>query len=176
MKKFILIFTLFISACSSQFSAYRANPDNFNPGVEHYFSSDIEFQENTFGGPGVGTFKINSYVKNDNITWALSTLWISSYFKWLFINDIAFNIDGKIINATTQGIPTREVTALGVVEKNHIPVTDELIKLLSKANSVIVRVSGANYYVERTLTPEDVKNIRWYISYINQGNKPTITK
>lgn len=176
MKKFILIFTLFISACSSQFSAYRANPDNFNPGVEHYFSSDIEFQENTFGGPGVGTFKINSYVKNDNITWALSTLWISSYFKWLFINDIAFNIDGKIINATTQGIPTREVTALGVVEKNHIPVTDELITLLSKANSVIVRVSGANYYVERTLTPEDVKNIRWYISYINQGNKPTITK
>lgn len=176
MKKFILIFTMMLSACSSQFSAYKANPDNFNPGVEHYFSSDIEFQENTFGGPGVGTFKINSYIKNDTTTWALSTFWFSSYFKWLFVNDIAFNIDGNIIKSISQGIPNREVTALGVVEKNHIPVTNELINLLSKANSVIVRVSGTNYYVERVLTPDDIKNIKWYISYIKQGNRPTVTE
>lgn len=167
---------MMLSACSSEFLAYKANPDNFNPGVEHYFSSDIEFQENEFGGLGSGVFKINSYIKNDTITWALSTLWVSTYSKWLFVNDIAFNIDGKIIKSTSQGIPNREVTAFGVVEKNHIPVTNELIDLLSKANSVIVRVSGTNYYVERILTADDIKNIKWYISYIKQGNKPTVTK
>ena len=63
-----------------------------------------------------------------------------------------------------------------VMERNIYGVSDEFISKLENANSVIVRVSGTQAYVERTLSQEDIKNIKWYISYMKSGNRPTQSK
>ncbi|MFZ7157412.1 hypothetical protein ACLSZ3_08655 [Avibacterium gallinarum] len=176
MKKLLILFlSIFLTACAPKFSAYKAKQDNFSPGVEHFFSGDIAFQENDLGGPGVGMFKIHTYKKSSKLDWGLSTRWISLSSRWLFVNKIAFNIDGKIYTFDSMPSPLRQVISfggVGVEEINNFSVTNEFIKQLITAKSIIVRVSGSHFYLERTLTIEDINNIKWYITYIESGNEP----
>lgn len=180
MKKlFLTLVTVCLLGCSNltPFKAYQAPQDNFNPNVLHYFSGGIFYQENEFGGPGVGRFYLNTFDKDNVLTWTITTDWLSSSIggaKWLFNNTIAFNIDGKIYKFNGHAIPNTSVTGFGVIEKNSYSVSNEFIDKLSQANSVIIRVSGTQNYVERILTVEDIKNIKWYISYIKAGNRPAI--
>ncbi|AWI51775.1 hypothetical protein DDU33_09890 [Actinobacillus porcitonsillarum] len=178
MKKLFFIFSIIcLSACSlGKFDAYKAKPDNFAPGVEHYFSGDLYYQENDFGGPGIGTFNIHAFRKENNLSWEVHTRWISASSKLLFPQSIAFNVDGKILTFNNLAIANTSSFGLSVVQNQNFVVSDELIDLFSNANSIIVRVSGTQYYLERTLTPEDIKNIKWYISYIKAGNVPQIVK
>lgn len=167
---FVLLISIFLVGCAPKFNAYKAPQDNFSPGVEHFFSGNIAFQENEFGGPGVGNFQLHTYKKSNKFTWGLTTDWRGHSPNWLFVNQIAFNKDGKIYTFNSDPNPLRQVTLLYVEEKNHFNIPNEFIKELTTAQSIIVRVSGTNFYLERTLTNEDVNNIKWYISYIHNGN------
>ena len=178
MKKLFFIFSIIcLSACSlGKFEAYKAKPDNFSPGVEHYFSGDIYYQENNFGGPGVGTFNLHTFEKENRLSWEIHVRWISASMRLLFPKSIAFNVDGKILTFNNLTIPHTSSFGVSVVQNQTFAVSDELINSFSNANSIIVRVSGAQDYLERILTPEDIKNIKWYISYIKSGNVPQTAK
>lgn len=163
----LLASTVITGCTESPFQAYRAAPDYFSPGIDHLFSSPIDIQPNTFGGNGSAWFRFNTFKKNTVNSWNIETYWLGK--NWLFVNGIAFNIDGKITNYPSANGKREIVHSIGVSERHFSPVPQELITALTQAQTVIVRLSGQNYYVEKQLTAQEMTNIKWYIAFIKEG-------
>ena len=163
-----LLISILLTGCAeSPFQAYRAAPDNFNPGSEHLFSSPIDIQPITFGGNGSAWFRFNTLKKGTTSSWNIETYWLGK--DWLFVNNIAFNIDGKITNSPSTNNNREIVHSVGVSERQFSPAPQELITALTQAQTVIVRFSGQIYYLEKQLTAQEVTNIKWYINFIKEG-------
>lgn len=166
----LLIISFVVSGCASsrEFSAYLQSEDKFNPGVKTYFSDRIPLTKTSMFTLTKGDFSLFSTSSGENRRWHIETTYISE--NWLFVEALQFNVDDKIYALNSQPNPIRDIGYVfsGVIrEVNRFNVNDDLISALSAANTVYARLSGRNYYHEKKLTPNEIKNVKWYIGYIN---------
>lgn len=96
--------------------------------------------------------------------------------NWIFIEtgeSMVFLIDGEREGLiTSRGVISREVLYGGNIEERAIyPVIDpEIYHKIARANSVKVKVSGDDYYIERSLSDKNKKLfLRFYSNYVNQN-------
>lgn len=174
-----LIVSIFISGCASSgtFKAYLKNEDKFNPGVKTYFSDKIQLTKSSMLTVTKGEFSLFHSKSGQNKSWYIETTYVSE--KWLFVNTLMFNIDDKIYTFTSSQNPIRDVGYVFsdiIREVNRFNVSDDFIESLSKAETVYTRLSGSNYYHERELKPDEIKNIKWYIGYINEVTGATVSE
>lgn len=171
MKQFAsLIAVLLITAgcaTTNEFHSYQEKPDQFKPGVIHYYSDDITIKENELLNQGYSTFDFNFTKTPTNNIWHINTTYHAE--EWLFIGSIQFMVDGKIYNFKTQPSPKREtgIAATSYVEEhNQFILSDSFIEAIRSAQTITLRLEGQHYYLDRTLSTQDIKNINWFISYV----------
>lgn len=94
--------------------------------------------------------------------------------RWLFIEDLVFNIDDEIYHITPKierdcgnGGQIWEWCDVWVHHSNAIEngVDDLFIKALSNAKSVKIKMDGSQYYDTRTLTSKQIYNIKAAYEY-----------
>lgn len=164
----ISIATIVGCASTSEFSAFQAEHDKFNPDTVHYFSSTIDIKDVEFGKSGFSFFRLNYTKTNNNKVWYISTTYNSD--TWLFIQTLSFVVDGKIYTFKSEPSPTREIGSLGDVyiqETNQFILSDAFVLNLLKAQAVTLRLEGEHYYQDKTLSAADIKNMTWFVNYVN---------
>jgi hypothetical protein len=82
---------------------------------------------------------------------------------------LKFVADGTVTAFESQPNPKREVGYLGttnIFEENRFVIPEPFLDGLRTAQNVAVRLVGEHYYVDRTLTRDDVHNIGWFIDFV----------
>lgn len=84
---------------------------------------------------------------------------------WLFIEDLIFNIDGKVFKYTRLDFNT-DCGGGRIWEWCDLQLTDiDLIRALEKAKSVKIKMNGDKYYDTRTLNSVAITSIQKTIKY-----------
>ena len=84
---------------------------------------------------------------------------------WLFIEDLIFNIDGKVFKYTRLDFNT-DCGGGRIWEWCDLQLTDiDLIRALEKAKSVKIKMNGDKYYDTRTLNSVAITSIKKTIKY-----------
>ena len=84
---------------------------------------------------------------------------------WLFIEDLIFNIDGKVFKYTRLDFNT-DCGGGRIWEWCDLQLTDiDLIRALEKAKSVKIKMNGDKYYDTRTLNSVAITSIQRTIKY-----------
>ncbi len=85
--------------------------------------------------------------------------------KWLFIEGLIFNIDGKVFEYRRLDFNT-DCGYSGVWEWCDLQLSDaELIKALENAKSIKIKMNGDKYYDTRTLKADNIASIQNTIKY-----------
>jgi len=82
---------------------------------------------------------------------------------WVFTKKIIFNCDGKNFTFTAPEASQRDVIwGNGIYERYDLPITDEIsfIKNAISSKKVRVRFDGDNKVADRTLSKQDIQNLR----------------
>ena len=166
MKRlFLVLATVFISGCSSEFAAYLAKPDPLSPGTITRFSSAIAIKGIDFMDPSHSSFSFYRSSTGSDTSWWIMTSYTGE--DWLFVKKLSFMIDGKRYDLDNDGRPARSVGSGSVFEVNSFPLPDSLRDAFLRARSAFVRLSGDNYFNERTLDKTDIANIKWFFNYLS---------
>ena len=84
---------------------------------------------------------------------------------WLFIKDLIFNIDGKILAYRSLDFKT-DCGGEQIWEWCDLQLSDtDLIRALEKAKSIKIKMNGDKYYNTRTLKPATITSIQNTIKY-----------
>jgi hypothetical protein len=160
----ILLVSTIGCATTSEFKAFRSEKDPFNPDKIHYFSSAVSIKTTQFIDPSWSFFRVHFAKVDSEDIWYFETTYSAS--DWLFVNTLKFVVDGNIYSWESQPNPTRKVND-GIMETNLFIVNEQFINSLKTANNIIVRLSGDKYYIDKTLTADDIHNIKWFINYVD---------
>ena len=164
----LIVVLISVTGCATgPFKAFIADKDPFSPDKTHYFSSTLEIKDVQFLSSGFAFFRIHCVQSNSGKLWYLETTYSSK--DWLFVKDFKFVADGVVFEFPSQANPKREVGYLGgtdVFEVNTFVVPESFLVSLKSANSIILRLTGDHYYIERTMTPDDIFNIGWFYDYV----------
>lgn len=179
MKKIMVVLIKFVAlvsittivgcASTNEFHAYLSKPDQFNPDRVNYFSDTILIKDNKLFDQGYSFFRLNYTKTNNAKVWYIDTTYHSA--DWLFVQSLRFVVDGKIYTFLSSPSPKRETGILVeayVEESNQFVLSDAFIADFQKAKTVALRLEGQHYYQDKTLEPVDVKNMIWFINYINE--------
>jgi hypothetical protein len=185
------IVLIILGGCASTgpppvFQGYLAHEDPFRPGRVHQYSDNIKL-----GGTWRSHFDINHVITSEGSQyWYLSTTYGAR--DWIFVKTLAFVVDGTVWSFETQANPKREVIPVeggyssygrgrsggysSILEKNKFIVNDGFMDSICLATTVIVRLTGDHYKVERTLTPEDIHHFKWFIEFVRNDGFGAISK
>jgi len=88
--------------------------------------------------------------------------------EWIFINSgesLSLLLDGELLRLTAPTNPRRDVLDGGRVrEIATYLVSADILRQIATATEVKMKLSGSRYYVERTLTPENIQRLRGFIA------------
>jgi hypothetical protein len=86
-----------------------------------------------------------------------------SRYYWFFVDRLRLLIDGGD-TLTLSGEVTRWVTGMGIAEQMYIPVDVELLRRISRAESVSIRVHGDGKYYPADLSVANIEAFGKFLS------------
>lgn len=160
---------LTLGGCAPKF-AISEKHDKFHPGVTVI--------DSTFMRPSVlssVSLKPTFVYTNDTAFFTMDFFYEGEH--WLFIDTVIFLIDGKPQTYKIRGTPIREVISGSLVyEFPSFPVPEQLFKDISSANSVSVRLQGAQYYYDVALSQEIIGNLnKFYEAVVQHRGNARVT-
>jgi hypothetical protein len=170
----ILCLVLFTTGCAGNLSFVKTSYDQFKG------DTTVRMSYNDLGGSNMslGTcaicLNIQKVISKEGCeSYSLIAEYVKwvSYPKWLFIKSgesLVLLIDGKRIGLTGEGSENhREVVGGNIIETAWYPVSAELIRTISNAKEVKVKLIGSNSFVERYFVQRNFNNFKKFVeSYL----------
>lgn len=140
----------------------------FSPDETHYYSDSVNIGSHNLGELGFSFFRLNYTKTNTSKFWYVSTFNLS---KELII-DPTFMF---VVNSTTYTFRPELYTsrAIGRFYKGYIDEASQfilsryVIQSLRTGDTVVVRLTGQNFFQEKTLAQLDIDNLKMFINQID---------
>jgi len=169
MKYFLIILFVALSSCANPF-AYKI--DIHNDKFDDYTS--IKMRNNFLLDGGTNTMQFNlqkiTYKIDNKPNYFVHILIMAK--NWMFINEgqsltVIIN-EAEKIQLTGKGSATlRSASGYGITEQAYYPCTAEQVKKISTAQSVEFKLSGANFYEQRSLPIKNILHLNeFYLAHV----------
>jgi len=178
IKLILILFVPLISGCSATPDSYINSPihkeisNQFGRDSIHYYSDSITIKNTESDKPDFSFFRINFTKTSKEYIWHLSTFYLAK--SVIMDQTLVFTVDGNGYSFSPEPFAERRLGSLQkgyVDETRQFIVADTFIPILQSAHSVIVKLSGQNYYQEKVLSPAELDQL---ISFINKINNDII--
>lgn len=159
------IIILMATGCSvapkpEELQIYIKKPNTMKPYELEYFMTPIIFDDTNYI-----TFRTKR-TGEGKISWLGKTTHFGN--SWMFINKLYFNLDGSIYEFDSKH-EKREVSNSGRIEENNLFLfTPEFMDKIANSKSIIIRLSGDNYYTESDISSFSLP-IRGYIINVSSN-------
>lgn len=182
MRKFLVFVTKLIACLSMTIFAgcaetpvhaidspvYQEKSNQFSPDETHYYGDSITIKDNPPGKPDFSFLRLNFTKTNKSRIWHINTFYISK--SYILDQILILVVDGKVSTFSSEPHPKRGFGRLykGYAdESSQFKLPDSFIADLHNAKSVVVRITGQNYFQEKTLLTADIGHLINFINHIN---------